>query len=119
MSSGFLTLPSSRTLTVQDDLDVHAGLQLGFLFLSYDEVLQVLALRPAQRACVVHVEQSPHLTRGLSNAHGCVAGLHFGGHVPIGQLQPVRDVEAAKLLAVFYTHLANLWMGCATEDISV
>lgn len=114
-----MTLSSSLTFTVQDDLDVHAGLHLRVLLLSHHQVLQILALRPAQRACVVHVQHSPHLAGGLGDADGRVAGLRFGRHVPIGQLQPVRDVEAAKLLAVVNTHLANLRMGCGTAgDLS-
>lgn len=118
MQSGLFTLSSSHTFTVQDDLDVHAGLHLRVLLLSHHEVLQVLALRPAQRAGVVHVQQSPHLAGGLGNAHGSVAGLRFSRHVPIGHVQPVRDVEAAKLLAVVDTHLANLQIGCGAKKMS-
>lgn len=89
-------------------MDLRAGLQLCVLLLSYNKVLQVLALGPPQRLRVVHIEQSPYLVWGLGDAYGCVAGLHVSRHVLIWQLEPVCDTEAIELLAVFHTDSANL-----------
>lgn len=81
------------------------------LLLSYNYVLQVLALGPAQRLRVVHIEQSPHLVWGLGDADGGVAGLRISRHVLIWHLEPVRHAEAIELLAVFHTDSANLGGG--------
>ncbi len=89
-------------------MDLRAGLQLCVLLLSYNEVLQVLTLRPEQRLRIIHKEQPPHLVWGLGDAYGCVAGLHVSRRVLIWHLEPICDAEAIELLTVFHTDSANL-----------
>lgn len=71
------------TFSIENDEDLSAGLQLLVLLLSYDGVLQVLALGPAQCLGIVHIQQPPNLSWVLCDAHGSIAGLDVSGHVLI------------------------------------
>lgn len=104
------------SLTIQYDVYLRAGLELCVLLLGNHQVLQVLALWPAQHLRVVHIEQSPHVVRGLGDADGCIAGLHVGRRVLIRHLEPVCDPEAIKAVAVFHTDSADL-RGDGTRDL--
>lgn len=96
------------TFIIQYDLDLHAGLQLCVLLLGHDQVLQILTLGPAQFLCVVHIQQAPHLARGLGDAYGRVAGWCVSRRVLVWHLESVRNPEAVKLLTVVHAHLSNL-----------
>lgn len=96
-------------------MDLCGGLQLCEFLLSYNEVLQVLALSPAQHLGVIHIQQSPHPVWSLGDAHGSIAGQQVSRYVLIWHFEPVCDSEAVELQAVFHTDSANLTGDGAVE----